>query len=165
MEAVATTAVSATTTTRFHPQGRRSFYAVGRAGNYGIGLTEEQYAKGANQETLVILQVEEQEGVRNLDEILSVPDVDAIQVGPKDLWQSLGMPDRSVVSSVVERVLGQISKAGHWGSMVVRLDGDAKEQIRRGMGLGVRMVTVSPRDLLMNGGQHFLEEAAEAFDA
>ena len=150
---------------RFHPQGRRSFYAVGRSGNYGIGMTEEEYAIGVNRETLVILQVEEEEGVRNIDEILSVAGVDAIQVGPKDLWQSMGMPDRSVVRSVVERVLGQAVEAGRWGSMVVRLDvSDAKEQIQRAKTLGVRMVTVSPSDLLIKGGQYFFEQASQVLD-
>jgi len=150
---------------RFHPHGRRTFYAVGRSGNYGIGMTEEEYAEGTNRETLVILQVEEEEGVRNIDEILSVPYVDAIQVGPKDLWQSMGMPERSVVRSVIERVLGQVAAAGHWGSMVARLDADAKEQIQRGKALGVRMVAVSPRELLVKGGQCFFEQAAQARDA
>ena len=151
---------------RFHPQGRRSFYAVGRSGNYGIGITEEEYAVGANRETLVILQVEEEEGVRNIDEILSVANVDAIQVGPKDLWQSMGMPERSVVRDVVERVLGQVAEAERWGSMVIRLDAsDARDQIQRGEALGVKMVTVSPRDLLIKGGQYFFEQAAQVPDA
>ena len=150
---------------RFHPQGRRSFYAVGRSGNYGIGMTEEEYAVGANRETLVILQVEEEEGVRNIDEILSVAGVDAIQVGPKDLWQSMGMPERSVVQTIVERVLGQIAEAGRWGSMVVRLDAsDAKRDIERGKELGVRMVTVAPRDLLMKGGQYFFDQTSQVLD-
>ena len=149
---------------RFHPQGRRTFYAVGRSGNYGIGMTEEEYAEGTNRETLVILQVEEEEGVRNIDEILSVPYVDAIQVGPKDLWQSMGMPDRSVVWSVVDRVLGRAAETGRWGSMVAWLDSDVKEQIHHYQELGVRLVTVSPRDLLVKGGRYFLEQAVQAID-
>ena len=72
------------------PQGNRTFYAVTRSGNYGIGYTEEEYAEVSNRETLVILQVEELEGVNNLDDILAVPHVDAFQVGPKDLWQVHG---------------------------------------------------------------------------
>ena len=77
----------------------------------------------------------------------------------------MGMPERSVVQSVVERVLGQVAEAGRWGSMVARLDADTKEQIQRGKELGVRMVTVSPRDLLVKGGQYFFEQAAQALDA
>ena len=144
---------------RFHPQGRRTFYAGGRSGSYGVGLTEEEYAEGSNRETLVILQVEEEEGVRNIQEIISVPHVDAVQVGPKDLWQSMGMPDRTEVWKVVDRVLSQVAEGGLWGSMVAWLDKDIEEQLLHYRELGVRMVTVSARDLLMYGGRHYLDQA------
>jgi 4-hydroxy-2-oxoheptanedioate aldolase len=147
---------------RFYPQGKRTFYAVGRSGNYGLGMTEEEYAEASNRETIVVLQVEEEEGVRNIQDIISVPYVDAIQVGPKDLWQSMGMPDRAVVWQVVDRVLAQASGAGLWGSMVAWMDSDIGEQLSRYKGLGVHLVTVSPRELLIHGGRHFLEQAARA---
>jgi 4-hydroxy-2-oxoheptanedioate aldolase len=147
---------------RFYPQGKRTFYAVGRSGNYGLGMTEEEYAEASNRETIVVLQVEEEEGVRNIQDIISVPCVDAIQVGPKDLWQSMGMPDRAVVWQVVDRVLAQASEAGRWGSMVAWMDSDIGDQLSRYKGLGVRLVTVSPRELLVHGGRHFLEQAARA---
>ncbi len=147
---------------RFYPQGKRTFYAVGRSGNYGLGMTEEEYAEASNRETIVVLQVEEEEGVRNIQDIISVPYVDAIQVGPKDLWQSMGMPDRAVVWQVVDRVLAQAAGAGLWGSMVAWMDSDIGDQLSRYKGLGVRLVTVSPRELLVHGGRHFLEQAARA---
>ena len=50
--------------------------------------------------------------------------------------------------------------------MVIRLDAsDARDQIQRGEALGVKMVTVSPRDLLIKGGQYFFEQAAQVPDA
>lgn len=134
---------------------------MGRSGNYGLGMSEEEFAEATNRETLVLLQVEEEEGVQNIEEILSVPNVDAIQLGPKDLWQSMGMPDRSVVWEVVDRVISQAVKAGWWGSMVAWLDSDVREQMERYKAQGVRLVTVSPRDLLVHGGRYFLEQAAQ----
>ena len=148
--------------TKFHPWGKRTFYALGRAANYGLGITEEEYAEGANQQTFILLQVEEQEGIENLADILSVPHVDAIQIGPKDLWQSMGMPDRSVVWEILERALVQVEEAGRWGSMVAWLDSDVKQQMSRYKELGVRLVTVSARDLMVRGGQYFLGEASPA---
>ena len=110
----------------------------------------------------MILQVEEEEGVRTIDDILSVPHVDAIQMGPKDLWQSMGMPDRAVVWEVVERVLEQVAGAGLWGSMVAWLDSDVGTQLSRYRNLGVRLVTASPREMLVHGGRYFLEQAVAA---
>ena len=155
-------AVDVVDAARFYPQGKRTFYAVGRSGNYGLGMTEEEYAETSNKETLIILQVEEQEGVDNIGDILSVPHVDAVQLGPKDLWQSMGMPDRATVWQVVDRVLAEAAESGRWGSMVAWLDRDVGEQIARYRSLGVRLVTVSPRELLFHGGQYFLEQAALA---
>ena len=147
---------------RFYPQGKRTFYATGRSGNYGVGLTEEEYAEASNRETLVILQVEETEGINNLEEILAVPGVDAIQFGPKDLWQSMGMPDRSEVWKIIDRGLAEVAESGKWGSMVCWLDSDIGKQQARYKDLGVRLVTVSPKDLLAHGANFYLGQAAQA---
>ena len=50
------------------------------------------YVQRANDEIMVILMIETAEGVRNADEILSVPGVDACFVGPNDLAASMGLP-------------------------------------------------------------------------
>ncbi len=42
--------------------------------------------------TLLILQLEGREAVENIEEILSVPGVDIVFIGPYDLSQSLGVP-------------------------------------------------------------------------
>ncbi len=147
---------------RFHPQGRRTFYATGRSGNYGVGMTEEQFAETCNQETLVILQVEEMEGIDNLERILAVPHIDAIQIGPKDLWQSMGMPDRSVVWKIVEEALSQTVQSGHWTSMVAWMSSDVKSGLTHYRDLGVRMFTILPREILTQGLQTFIEETVGA---
>jgi 2-keto-3-deoxy-L-rhamnonate aldolase RhmA len=120
-----------------------------------------QHAENSNRETLVILQVEEEEGVRNLEEILSVAYVDAIQVGPKDLWQSMGMRDRKVVSEIIDRVLAQVSSAGKWGSMYIWLASDIEKQVSAYAGLGVRLVAVAARELLIDGAQRYLAQARQ----
>lgn len=154
-------AEQAVESSRFYPQGKRTFYATGRSGNYGLGMTEEEYASASNRETLVILQVEEQEGIENLDEILSVDGVDAIQFGPKDLWQSLGMPDRSEVWKIIDASLVKVAEAGKWGSMVCWLDSDVKTAQGKYKEQGVRLVTCSPKELLAHGARFYLDQAAQ----
>jgi len=51
-----------------------------------------KYFKSANEETMIITHIEGVEGINNLDEILSVPGIDVIFIGPYDLSQSLGIP-------------------------------------------------------------------------
>ena len=147
---------------RFHPQGTRTFFATGRSGNYGIGLSEEEYAAASNRETMVTVQIEAEEGVRNIQEILSVPYVDAIQLGPKDLWQSMGMPDRKRVWEVIDQVITTAVKAGRWVSMYAWMTPEFQQQVTRYKSMGVNMVTVPARDLLTYGARSFLEQVRTA---
>lgn len=74
---------------RFHPAGNRS---VG-GGRHGMsfGTTGKEYYENANEQVLVVVQIEHIDGVRNADEILSVPGVDACFIGPNDLAASMGL--------------------------------------------------------------------------
>jgi len=63
------------------------------------GLSRPEYTRRADAwpadpegELLLMLQVETMEGVRNLDEILSVPGIGVLFIGPNDLSYSLGVP-------------------------------------------------------------------------
>ena len=152
-------AEAAVAAARFHPLGKRSFFATARSGNYGIGVSEEEYAAAANRETLVTVQIEEMEGVQNLREILSVPGVDIIQVGPKDLWQSMGMPDRREVQEVVERVIREAVRGGKWVSTYVWLTQDLDTQLERHRELGVHMLTGQAREFFIQGARLLLDQA------
>jgi 4-hydroxy-2-oxoheptanedioate aldolase len=72
---------------RYPPQGIRSFGPIRAV--YYAGL---DYFVYANQEVCCIPQIETATAVDNLDEILSVPGVDAVYIGPMDLSISLGLP-------------------------------------------------------------------------
>lgn len=57
-------------------------------------------------ELLAVLQIESREGVENIDEIITVPGIGAIFVGPADLALSYGLPgNEPEVSAAIERVL------------------------------------------------------------
>ncbi|HYH11082.1 MAG TPA: aldolase/citrate lyase family protein, partial [Thermomicrobiales bacterium] len=74
---------------RYHPQGNRS---VG-GGRHGLSFetSAKEYYENANDQVLVVVQIEHIEGVRNADEILSVPGVNACFIGPNDLAASMGL--------------------------------------------------------------------------
>ncbi len=72
---------------RYFPDGARSF-GPARASYYGGA----DYFGGANREIAVIPMVETKQAVARLDEILSVPGIDAVYVGPADLSITLGLP-------------------------------------------------------------------------
>ena len=141
---------------RFYPVGDRSFFAAARSGNYGIDVTEEEYAEHSNRETLITIQIEEKEAVDNIAGILASPGIDIMQVGPKDLWQSMGMPDRSEVQEVTDQAIRAARETGKWVSSYVWLNDSFEAQVSRLRGLGVQMLTASARDFIIEGARGFL---------
>lgn len=73
---------------RYPPEGDRGC-GMRRGNAYGA-MPMEEHLEQAAREPLVILQIEHIEAWRNLDEILAVPGVDSILVGPRDLSSSMG---------------------------------------------------------------------------
>jgi 4-hydroxy-2-oxoheptanedioate aldolase len=72
---------------RYAPQGIRS-YGPARAALYA----GRDYFNHANDTVLCICMIETREAIEHVDEILSVPGIDAAYVGPSDLAVSLGLP-------------------------------------------------------------------------
>jgi 2-dehydro-3-deoxyglucarate aldolase/4-hydroxy-2-oxoheptanedioate aldolase len=76
---------------KYPPEGGRGV-GFARANLYGTRFQE--HVETANQRTAVIVQIEHIEAVRNIGEILAVPGIDALFIGPYDLSASLGKPGR-----------------------------------------------------------------------
>jgi 4-hydroxy-2-oxoheptanedioate aldolase len=142
--------------TRFYPVGDRSFFAEARSGDYGIGVTEEEFAELSNHETLITVEIEEKEAAENIDELVALPGIDIMQVGLKGLWHSMGMPDRSEAQIVADQAIHSAREAGKWVSSYVWLNDSFEQQVERLTGLGVQMLTASARDFIIEGARGFL---------
>ncbi len=73
------------------------------------------YLKSPVAEPLVIIQIEHVDAVKNLDEILKVPGIDSICIGPCDLACSMGLIDdlgSPEVDKVVEEIIRKAKNAG-----------------------------------------------------
>jgi 4-hydroxy-2-oxoheptanedioate aldolase len=110
-----------------YPQLKGSKYPdpVGRRGNGNMpaawfwGLSRPDYGTRADVwpanpdgELLLFLQIETAEGVKNVDEILSVPGIGVVFVGPNDLSWSLGVPQgtpehEAAVSTVLKAAMAR----------------------------------------------------------
>jgi 2-dehydro-3-deoxyglucarate aldolase len=87
----------------YPPRGKRG---VGLARAQGYGRNFEAYREWADRESVLIVQIEHHEGVRNLEAILAVDGVDAFMIGPYDLSGSLGRPgdfDSPAVAAALEQ--------------------------------------------------------------
>jgi 2-dehydro-3-deoxyglucarate aldolase len=77
---------AAVASARYPPEGVRGV-ALGRAQGYGALFDE--YVRAANAEILVALQIEHIDSINQIEEICSVPGVDAVFIGPYDLSGSM----------------------------------------------------------------------------
>jgi 4-hydroxy-2-oxoheptanedioate aldolase len=76
---------------KFPPLGQRGLDGAGIDNNFYLEGTEE-YPSRANEETLLILQIETPEAVENIEQIAATPGVDGLFIGPGDLALRLGCP-------------------------------------------------------------------------
>ena len=98
---------------KFSPVGTRGTCRFVRSAGYGA-VPGPQYFSQA-QETAVIIQAEGKKAVENLDEILDVPGIDVLFVGPYDLSSSLGHVGEIDHPEVIACIQGIIEKANAKG--------------------------------------------------
>ncbi|MDQ7822784.1 MAG: aldolase/citrate lyase family protein [Candidatus Eremiobacteraeota bacterium] len=73
----------------YPPSGKRG---VGLARAQGYGLDFPAYKAWVDRESIIIVQIEHIDAIKNLEEILATPGVDGSIIGPYDLSGSLGYP-------------------------------------------------------------------------
>jgi 2-dehydro-3-deoxyglucarate aldolase/4-hydroxy-2-oxoheptanedioate aldolase len=97
----------------YPPEGIRGF-GPRRPSNYGR-LSGTEFCRTANARVLPIAQVEHIEAVENIDEILAVPRLAGIALGPNDLAGSMGLmglPRHPDVLDALDKVIGRCRNAG-----------------------------------------------------
>ena len=93
---------------KYHPLGSRGLSLNTRAGMYTAAGTE--IIDKLNAESLVVVHVEGKRGVDNIEEIVSVPHIDVVFLGPYDLSQSLGIPGQVRDTRVIELMKQCVTK-------------------------------------------------------
>jgi 4-hydroxy-2-oxoheptanedioate aldolase len=99
---------------RYAPVGKRGL-GPGRAARYGFVESLGDYARQANEQVLVIAQLESVRALDDLDAIVGVRGIDAFMLGTADLSASMGYPGertRSEVLDVKQRIVSTVLSAG-----------------------------------------------------
>lgn len=74
----------------------------------------EKFIEMNNDNNLLIINIESRTAIDNLDEIIKVPEIDALLIGPHDLSCNLGIPekyDHPEFLSAVETIISKARKA------------------------------------------------------
>jgi len=116
---------------RYPPGGIRGMAAT-RASGWGRNAS---YAKEANREVCLLVQVETQEGVRNVDAIAAVDGVDGVFIGPSDLsaaFGHVGDPWHPEMTKLHEDLFRRIQKAGKAVGILTLDEALARKHIEMG---------------------------------
>ena len=143
---------------KYRPLGDRGC-APGRVTCYGndelFAGDIQKYFQWANENTLTIVQCETAECVENIEEIVSVPGLDCIFVGPFDLSVSLGIPlqyDNPCFLEATEKVRATCKKAGK----ICLTLGMSAAEAREKLALGYDGVVASDAAFLAAGAKEYL---------
>jgi len=127
------------------------FAPIGLRGSYtsrqGIGVPN--YQSLANDQTMLIILIEDIVAVENLDEILKVNNIDVFFVAPGDLAQTMGHigePHHPEVQAVVDQALRRIVAAGRTAGALV-----SNENAEHHLEQGVKFFLGAPQPWIQNG--------------
>ncbi len=144
---------------RYRPEGRRGLAGV-RANSWGMWGPLGEYVQEANRQNLVIVQIETMEAVENLKEILTVPGIDVVFIGPNDLSQAMGYPGQTKhpeVQSMIERLVKEIHAAGKaMGTVAYDI-----ETLKKCKEQGFRFIVYNVVPMITKSGREYLQAARE----
>ncbi|MFN8522256.1 MAG: aldolase/citrate lyase family protein [Chloroflexota bacterium] len=139
---------------KFAPIGNRGLF--GSRQSYGVS----DYLKTANDQSLLIVLIEDIAAVRNLDEILSVDNIDVFFVAPSDLASSMGHigetnhPD---VQRTLDEALTKIVRSGRTAGTLA-----SDENVEKYAGMGVKCLMIGFLPWIVNGAKSFMARAEAA---
>lgn len=152
-------AEAAVAAAKYPPLGIRG---VGVCRAHGYGARFAPYVESANDETLVILQIEHIDAVDNIEAICAVPGVDVVFVGPYDLSGSMdlmGQIHHPDVEAAVSRVFDVARAAGVAPGLLIAepRPGELAARIGEGfqfiaVGLDTLMIVRAAQDLMSQWG-------------
>lgn len=125
---------------RYPPEGIRGVAGSPRAAGYG--MDGRRYLDGANEQILVMVQIETRKGLENVENIAAVEGLDGIFVGPMDLSCSLGHfaePNHVEVQAQIRRIEEATLRSGKFLGTVAGNMQEARKLYDRGYDLVVPM--------------------------
>ncbi len=141
---------------KYPPMGKRGLGPV-RAADYMQGtMSQLEYVAFANEQTLVLPQIESMECVKNLPELCKIEGVDGFIIGPRDLAMSMGYydgPAHDEVKKILDEIFETVLDAGKWFGTVAGTAAQAEGLVKK----GASMVMNSVQGLIKASGTAFLE--------
>lgn len=140
---------------KYPPMGRRGLGPI-RAADYMQGtMNQLEYVEFANQQTLVLPQIESMECVENLEEICKIEGVDGFIIGPRDLAMSMGFydgPKHEEVQKMLDQIFKTVLDNGKFFGTVAGTSDAAQKLVDK----GASMILNSVQGLIKGSSKAFL---------
>jgi 4-hydroxy-2-oxoheptanedioate aldolase len=123
----------------YPPKGQRSFGPMRAQLLYG-----NDYFQKANSNIISLAMIETEEAIKNIDEILSVPNLTGVYIGPADMSSAFGLEPKFDVKEdpVFSNIKMIVDKAKKMGK-VAGIHNGTTEYAKEMINLGYQFVTVS----------------------
>ena len=122
---------------KFAPLGERGFDGAGADAFY-TGIPMDEYVRDANEETFLVIQLEDPNAIEQAEAIAAVEGVDVIMLGPADFSVLSGIPgqfDHPSIEKSLNKIAQAAANAGkHWASTAADAN-SAKGLLQRGAGM------------------------------
>ncbi len=148
---------------KFPPIGQRGNAQSRGYTDFKAGSVVEVMAE-ANEESLLIVQIETKTALEEIEEIATIPETDVIFIGPNDLAISLGTPGQmasEVMEAAIDKTLAVCQKHRIIPAIQANTMADCIAMAKRGM----RMISASSDvGLLSRAGLETISELRPAFE-
>jgi 4-hydroxy-2-oxoheptanedioate aldolase len=123
---------------RYPPQGTRGF-GPRRAGNYY--RDQKEYVQNANHAVICAIQIENMSGAEQIDEIVQIPGLDWVMVGPNDMSATTDKVfdlTNPVLWDAIQKIFTTAKRAGHpTGNAVTGV-----QNIQKAIDMGCQLVVL-----------------------
>lgn len=147
--------------TKYEPHGQRGASISGIHTGYRK-VEHSEYMRWANEETMIVVQIETKRAVDHVEELVSVDGVDATWIGPFDLAQTMGLVGQWThpqLFECYEKVIAACKRHGVAPGIHMR----DLSQLKHWVDKGIRLATYSnDYGLLIEAAQKALSELRNA---
>ncbi len=142
---------------KFPPIGKRGIDGISADADFGLADTNE-YIKHANDETFIVVQIEDEYALDDIEQIAQVEGIDVLFLGPADLSLSMGITNQ-VKHKKILQAIEKIIKACENSSAVCGTPYIDVEHCKRLMNMGVKFFTGTSDSGIIRAGFSALKES------
>lgn len=124
---------------KFPPVGKREVEFINADAKHGL-MNMHDYLREANQETVVVVQLEDMDAIDRVDEFAEIVGVDVLFVGPGDLSVALGIPGEVQHPKIIEAIR-RVARACHRNGIVCGTPSLNTDHCKRMLDEGVLYLT------------------------